>query len=152
MVLFANGIFNYSTSLNLLHKTHSSVSFGLGLITGPFIGILLAKPITKLLHKYDNHKIATIRLIGATLSIFCYSLFINTPINLLPISIIFLSINSIFMRMFNYAYMNNQVYIVGEENIQKLNSLEQGGIAILQIINPIITASLWIWLKMSATL
>ncbi|MCT4396656.1 hypothetical protein [Periweissella beninensis] len=55
------------------------------------------------------------------------------------------------MRMFNYAYMNNQIYIVGEDNIQKLNSLEQGGISILQIVNPLITAILWAKLGMMVT-
>lgn len=55
------------------------------------------------------------------------------------------------MRMFNYAYMNNQIYIVGEDNIQKLNSIEQGGISILQIVNPLITAILWAKLGMMVT-
>ncbi|MBM7544816.1 hypothetical protein JOC59_001547 [Weissella beninensis] len=47
--------------------------------------------------------------------------------------------------------MNNQIYIVGEDNIQKLNSLEQGGISILQIVNPLITAILWAKLGMMVT-
>ncbi|MBM7544815.1 hypothetical protein [Periweissella beninensis] len=86
--LFANGIFNYSTGLNLLNKTHTSISFGLGLITGPLIGLVLATPITKLLHRYDNHKVAAIGLSGATLSILIYS-FLNNTANPLLVAVIF---------------------------------------------------------------
>lgn len=150
--LAANGIFNYGTSLELLNKTHSSVSFGLGLITGPIIGLVLAKPITVLLHKFDNHLLSTIGLVGATLSMLLYSFFISDNKAMIYTAVLFLSINGIFMRIFNYAYMNNQIHIVGEDHIQQLNALEQGSISVLQIVNPIITALLWAWISLPNTL
>ncbi|MCM0599135.1 hypothetical protein [Periweissella fabalis] len=116
--LAANGIFNYGTSLELLNKTHSSVSFGLGLITGPIIGLVLAKPITVLLHKFDNHLLSTIGLVGATLSMLLYSFFISDNKAMIYTAVLFLSINGIFMRIFNYAYMNNQIYCFwGERHV-----------------------------------
>lgn len=141
--LLANGLSNYTTSLELLSKTHSTFSFGIGLVTGPLVGLILATPITRLLKKFNNHKLATIGLIGATLSIFIYGWAVNTDNHLFAFAIIFLVFNGAFMRLFNYAYMSNQLYIVGEENIQKLNSLEQGSISILKIINPAIAAIIW---------
>lgn len=141
--LLANGLSNYTTSLELLSKTHSTFSFGIGLVTGPLVGLILATPITRLLKKFNNHKLATIGLIGATLSIFIYGWAVTTDKHLFAFAIIFLVFNGAFMRLFNYAYMSNQLYIVGEENIQKLNSLEQGSISILKIINPAIAAIIW---------
>ncbi|MBQ5152277.1 MFS transporter [Macrococcus caseolyticus] len=143
-LLITNGFVNYGLSLELVKRTGSSISFGLGLIIGPLVGFLLATYISRIIDKYPKKNMA---MTGVVLLSCTYTLFFILSaierINFFHIAIGYLILSGIFMRVFNLSFLSSNLNLVGEDNLERVNAVERGTASLVAIIQPAIGAILW---------
>lgn len=143
-LLITNGFVNYGLSLELVKRTGSSISFGLGLVIGPLVGFLLATYISRIIDKYPKKYMAMsgVIFLSITYALFFLLSSIN-HINFFYIAISYLILSGIFMRVFNLSFLSSNLNLVGEDNLERANAVERGTASLAAIIQPAIGAILW---------
>ncbi|MEE1107634.1 hypothetical protein ETI05_08970 [Macrococcoides canis] len=134
-LLITNGFVNYGLSLELVKRTGSSISFGLGLIIGPLVGFLLATYILRIIDKYPKKNMAMtgVVLLSCTYTLF-FILSAIESINFFHIAIGYLILSGIFMRVFNLSFLPSNLNLVGEDNLERVNAVERGTASLVAII------------------
>ncbi|WP_048000840.1 MFS transporter [Lactiplantibacillus herbarum] len=138
-------MFSFGLGLMLLDQTKSAISFGVESIVYPLVSLLFLVPVGNLVDKY-NHKLllflsSVIRLIA--LIVFAAYMTVSNVNGALIAVVIFLIVNSVSTNLNDTAYSSSIHELVNQQNIQRLNSLTQGSIAIASILSPVLGVSLY---------
>lgn len=141
----SSNMFAYGLGLMLLDQTGLAISFGVGMVITPIVGLLFLIPIGSLTDRYPHKKILNYSIISRLLALLIFAFFIDRfqgRYKLIPV-IIFLIINAISVNFSNTSYSAAVHELVNENKIQKLGSLTQGSISLSQILAPAIGVSLY---------
>lgn len=138
-------MFSFGLGLMLLDQTKSAISFGVESIVYPLVSLLFLVPVGNLVDKY-NHKLLLVlssvtRLVA--LIVFAAYMTVSNVNGALIAVVIFLIVNSVSTNLNDTAYSSSIHELVNQQNIQRLNSLTQGSIAIASILSPVLGVSLY---------
>ncbi|WP_269760103.1 MFS transporter [Streptococcus dysgalactiae] len=139
-----SSMFVMGVSLFIFQKTNSSISFGINMIIGPLVTVLLSPIIGKIIDFFSHKRIIIINQIISALSLILYAFFFQTVENqILALTIalvIVLKVSDEFVLLSLYA---SSITIVLEEDQQKLRSWQQISANFSAVASPIIGALLY---------
>jgi len=138
--------FSFALGLMLLHTTHSAISFGLGSIIYPLVGLLLVMPVGNLVDRL-RHKPLLLTSRGVVLLAFVgYALFANRVSNVMALAVLALTIIACADKVTTTTYTASIHELVNDEHIQTLATIEQAATAGIQLISPVLAAALYGWI------
>ena len=135
--------FGFALGLMLLHTTHSALSFGLGSIIYPIVGLLLMMPVGNLIDR-GHHKplILTSKAldIGAYI---VYALLADRVANQMLLAILVLTFIACCDKVTNTGFTASIHELVNDNHIKTLATIEQAATAGIQLISPVLAAALY---------
>ncbi|MCC7666219.1 MFS transporter [Liquorilactobacillus satsumensis] len=141
----SSNMFTYGLGLMLLDQTGLAISFGIGMIITPIVGLLFLIPVGNLTDRYPHKKILTYSIAARFIALIIFAFTIDRfhyLYKLIPV-IIFLSINAISLNFSNTSYSASVRELVNKNKIQKLSSLTQGAASLSAILSPAIGVALY---------
>lgn len=136
-------IFSFSLSLMLLHATQSAVSFGLGQVIYPVIGLLLVVPISNYIDTHAHKPLILISKLVALVSLIGYSLVIFQTSHKLLASVVIITIFGICDKFSQTGYTASVHELVNSEHIKPLTAIEQAATSGVQLFSPLIATLLY---------
>ncbi|MFD1456534.1 MFS transporter [Levilactobacillus lanxiensis] len=138
--------FSFALGLMLLHTTHSAISFGLGSIIYPLVGLLLVMPVGNLVD-CRRHKPLLLTSRGVALLAFVgYALLANRVNNVMALAVVVLTILACADKVTSTTYTASIHELVNDEHIKTLATIEQAATAGIQLISPVLAAALYGWI------
>lgn len=138
--------FSFALGLMLLHTTHSAISFGLGSIIYPLVGLLLVMPVGNLVDR-RRHKPLLLTSRGVALLAFVgYALLANRVSNVMALAVVVLTILACADKVTSTTYTASIHELVNDERIKTLATIEQAATAGIQLISPVLAAALYGWI------
>jgi len=138
--------FSFALGLMLLHTTHSAISFGLGSIIYPLVGLLLVMPVGNLVDR-RRHKPLLLTSRGVALLAFVgYALLANRVSNVMALAVVVLTILACADKVTSTTYTASIHELVNDEHIKTLATIEQAATAGIQLISPVLAAALYGWI------
>lgn len=144
--------FSFSLGLMLLHRTHSAISFGLGAIIYPLIGLLLVVPVGNLVDTYHHKKlILTSKGVGI-LALVVYAFLVPYVRFPMALAIGLLIVQACCDKVTNTTYTASIHELVNDKHVKTLATIEQAATAAIQLISPVLAAALYAWLGFEGTI
>lgn len=129
--------FSFSLGLMLLHRTHSAISFGLGAIIYPLIGLLLVVPVGNLVDTYHHKKlILTSKGVGI-LALVVYAFLVPYVRFPMVLAIGLLIVQACCDKVTNTTYTASIHELVNDKHVKTLATIEQAATAAIQLISPV---------------
>lgn len=138
--------FSFALGLMLLHTTHSAISFGLGSIIYPLVGLLLVMPVGNLVD-HRKHKPLLLSSRGIDVLAFsAYALLAPHVSNVMVLAVIVLTIIASADKVTATTYTASVHELVNDEHVKTLATIEQAATAGIQLISPVLAAALYGWI------
>lgn len=143
---FGSGLLSFAIGLYVLSASKSALWFAITQILPPLIALLFSRKIGTLID-HTRHK--PILIISQSTNVIIASLYLLLFINsashrvILFGSLTVILLNAITNTFTQTTYQASVIQIVGNHDVQRLNSLEQSGNSIAQILAPTIGATLF---------
>lgn len=139
-------VFSFALGLMLLHTTHSAISFGLGSIIYPLVGLLLVMPVGNLVDR-RRHKPLLLTSRGiVVLSYGAYALLAPHVSNEMVLAIVVLTVIASADKVTSTTYMASVHELVNDNHVKTLSTIEQAAMAGIQLISPLVAAALYAWI------
>lgn len=138
--------FSFAVGLMLLHRTHSAISFGLGAIIYPVVGLLLVMPVGNLVDRRPHKSLILGSKLVAILAFVLYS-WLTTRINA-PMVLAILLIVAIAScdKVTNTTFTAAVHELVNDNHVKTLATIEQAATAGIQLVAPVLAAMLYGWI------
>ncbi|WP_143463376.1 MFS transporter [Levilactobacillus enshiensis] len=135
--------FGFALGLMLLHTTHSALSFGLGSIIYPIIGLLLMMPVGNLID-WGHHKplILTSKALNIG-ALIVYAVLADRVANQMLLAILVLMVTACCDKVTNTGFTASIHELVNDNHIKTLATIEQAATAGIQLISPVLAAALY---------
>lgn len=139
-------VFSFALGLMLLHATHSAISFGLGSIIYPLVGLLLVVPVGNLVD-HRRHKPLLLTSRGVVVVSFgVYALVAPHVSNVMVLAVIVLTVIACADKVTTTTYMASVHELVNDEHVKTLATIEQAATAGIQLVSPVLAAMLYSWI------
>lgn len=135
--------FSFALGLMLLHTTHSAISFGLGSIIYPIVGLLLVMPVGNMVDR-RRHKPLLLTSRGIViLSFVAYAWLESHVSNVMALAVVVLTVIACADKVTTTTYTASIHELVNDNHIKTLATIEQAATAGIQLISPVLAAALY---------
>ncbi|MFC6290348.1 MFS transporter [Levilactobacillus angrenensis] len=138
--------FSFALGLMLLHATHSAISFGLGSIIYPLVGLLLVLPVGNLVDRRRHKPLLLMSRGVVVVSFGVYALVAPHVSNVMALAVIILTIIACADKVTITTYTASVHELVNDEHVKTLATIEQAATAGIQLISPVLAAALYSWI------
>jgi len=138
--------FSFAMGLMLLHRTHSAISFGLGAIIYPLIGLLLVMPVGNLVDRRRHKPLVLLSKSTVIVALVLYAVLtanINDPMLL---AVLLLVVIACCDKVTNTTFTAAVHELVNDKHVKTLATIEQAATAGIQLLSPILAAALYGWI------
>lgn len=138
--------FSFAVGLMLLHRTHSAISFGLGSIIYPVIGLLLVMPVGNLVDR-RRHKPLILMSKGVAIAAVLLYAVLTTQVNApMLLAVGLLIITACCDKITNTTFTASVHELVNDNHVKTLATIEQAATAGIQLVAPLLAAMLYGWI------
>lgn len=138
--------FSFAVGLMLLHRTHSAISFGLGSIIYPVVGLLLVMPVGNLVDRHRHKPLILASKLTVIVALILYSWLVarvNAPMLL---AILLLIVIASCDKVTNTTFTAAVHELVNDNHVKTLATIEQAATAGIQLVAPVLAALLYTWI------
>ncbi|WP_341780202.1 MFS transporter [Levilactobacillus sp. HBUAS70063] len=139
-------IFSFAVGLMLLHRTHSAISFGLGSIIYPVVGLLLVMPVGNLVDRRRHKPLILVSKLTVIMALLLYSwgvARVNAPMLLaIALLVVIAGCDKVTNTTFTAAVHE----LVNDNHVKMLATIEQAATAGIQLVAPVLAALLYGWI------
>ncbi|WP_407889632.1 MFS transporter [Levilactobacillus sp. N40-8-2] len=135
--------FSFALGLMLLHRTHSAVSFGLGSIIYPMIGLLLVMPIGNLVDRRRHKPLILISKFIVISALILYA-FVTTRVrDPMLLAVLLMVVTASCDKVTNTTFTASVHELVNPDHVKTLATIEQAATAGIQLLAPVLAAMLY---------
>lgn len=146
MTTLGGDTFSFALGLMLLHTTHSAMSFGLGSIIYPLVGLLLVIPVGNLVDHRPHRPLILGSKLAGILAFALYALLVPWLSMPMLLAVMMLTIVACCDKVTTTAFTAAVRELVNPAHIKTLATIEQAATATIQLVSPIIAAALYAWI------
>lgn len=137
--------FSFALGLMLLHTTRSAISFGLGAIIYPLVGLLLVMPVGNLVDRRPHKRLLLTSKGLVILAFGVYALLAPRVRNVMLLAVLVLTVIASADKVTTTTYTASVHELVNTNHIKTLATIEQAATAGIQLISPVLAAALYGW-------
>lgn len=138
--------FSFAVGLMLLHRTHSAISFGLGAIIYPVIGLLLVMPVGNLVDRRRHKPLILMSKGVAIAAVLLYAVLTTQVDDPMILAVGLLIITACCDKVTNTAFTASVHELVNDKHVKTLATIEQAATAGIQLVAPLLAAMLYGWI------
>lgn len=141
---FGSGMLSFAISLYILHRTGSALGMGVFLITGPIISLLLTPFVGYVIDNFNHRKIMLLAQVVTSIGLFLFGIVFNVwPTQYYPELITLIIILQITDNFLGTALTASLVQLFKDDELQKVNSLNQSISSLASFLAPIVGALIY---------